>query len=339
MVLSTFTEALQSVPNGTTPHVLLGNGFSRACREDIFNYGALFDRADFNSLSPLVRDAFGILGTTDFEVVMRALKSAARLLSIYAPDHPEIAAQISRDATGLREILVRAIAENHPDRPGDIASARYASCRRFLAHFKNIYTLNYDLLLYWALMNGELPPPVECDDGFRTPETGTQDYVTWDSDRHSQNVYYLHGALHIFDARTEIQKYTWANTGIRLIDQIRSALTNNLYPIFVAEGASDQKFEHIQHSAFLSKAYRSFQAIGGTLLVYGHAMAPSDHHVIRLIGRGRKIKQLLVGIYGDPESDSNRQIVSRVDELRAMRPSARPLQASFFDADTAQVWG
>ena len=92
--LPTFATVLESVPDGTTPHLLLGNGFSRACRDDVFNYGALFERADFNSLSPLAREAFGILSTTDFEVVMRALKSAAQLLRAYAPSHPEIAADM-----------------------------------------------------------------------------------------------------------------------------------------------------------------------------------------------------------------------------------------------------
>ena len=339
MAIHTFASALEQVPADTLPHLLLGNGFSRACRDDIFNYGALFDRADFNSLSPLAREAFGILGTTDFEIVMRALRSAAELLRAYAPEHPNIGVRMREDAAGLREILVRAIAQSHPDHPGEIGSTKYAACRQFLSKFKNIYTLNYDLLLYWALMNTDLPPQVRFDDGFRTPEGGAGEYVTWDSDRHTQNVFYLHGALHIFDAKTEIQKYTWANTGIRLIDQIRAALVNDLYPIFVAEGESAQKFEHIQHSAFLSKAYRSFQAIGGTLVVYGHAMAPNDDHVIRLIGRGRKVKQLIVGLYGDPESDSNRAIRIKVDELKAMRPAAKPLDAVFFDAASAQVWG
>ena len=28
----------------------------------------------------------------------------------------------------------------------------------------------------------------------------------------STEVYYLHGPLHVFDARIEVQKYTWVNT-------------------------------------------------------------------------------------------------------------------------------
>lgn len=338
MALISFETALARVPAGRRPHVVLGNGFSRACRDDIFAYGALFERADFHALSPLARDAFGILGTTDFEVVMRALRDAARLIRLYAPPLPDVANHMERDAAGLREVLVQAIAQNHPDHPATISAAQYSACRRFLGHFKRIYTLNYDLLLYWALMNDEHPPRIPCDDGFRTPEDGAQEYVTWEPGRHDQNVHYLHGALHVFDAGTEVQKYTWANTGVRLIDQIRAALTDELYPIFVAEGESAQKYKRIRHSDFLHKAYRSFQEIGGTLFVYGHAMSPNDEHIIRLIGRG-KVEQLFVGIYGDENTEPNQAIRRRVELLQGGRPARKPLEADFFGAETAHVWG
>ena len=44
---STFAEALQRTRDAPKRHLMLGNGFSRALRDDIFAYGALFDRADF----------------------------------------------------------------------------------------------------------------------------------------------------------------------------------------------------------------------------------------------------------------------------------------------------
>ena len=336
--LITFDAARALVQGGRTPHLLLGNGFSRAWRDDIFAYTALFERADFGNLSPSARQAFDRLGTTDFEVVMRTLRDAAQLIPIYAPDRPDIAAQLQEDANGLREVLVRAIAENHPEYPAEIAREAFAACRQFLSLFDKIYTLNYDLLLYWALMQNEIPPLVRSDDGFRTPEDGQQEYVTWEPGRHGQNVYYLHGALHIFDGGIEVQKYTWMNTGIRLIDQIREALNNNIYPIFVAEGESRQKYERIRHSDLLSKAYRSFQEIGNALFVYGHAMAPNDNHIVRLIGQG-KLRQLFVGIYGDEMSTDNQLIWRKVEELQAMRPAHRPLEAVYFDARTARVWG
>ena len=338
MALLSFEAALARVRDGRAPHLLLGNGFSRACRDDIFAYTALFDRADFNRLSPLARQSFDLLGTTDFEVVMRALRNAARLMTLYAPEKPELATRFQEDADGLREVLVRAIADNHPAWAGEIDPARYAACRQFLTRFDNVYTLNYDLLLYWAVMQSEIPPPVRSDDGFRTPEEGEQEYVTWEPGRYAQNIYYLHGALHIFDAGTEVQKYTWTNTGIRLIDQIRAALNNSLYPIFVAEGESGQKFERIRHSDFLSKAYRSFQEMANALFVFGHAMAPNDDHIMRLIGRG-KIKQLFVGIYGHEESEGNQRIRRKVETLQGMRPPRRPLEVGYFAAADAHVWG
>jgi hypothetical protein len=337
MSLVTFETALAHVPDGKRPHLLIGNGFSRACRDDIFAYTALFQRADFGKLSPLARKSFDILRTTDFEVVMRALRDAARLLEIYAEDRPDLAKALRQDADGLREVLVRAIADNHPAYPGEIAGQRYAACRRFLANFENIYTLNYDLLLYWAVMQTEISPTIAGDDGFRTPEEGSQEYVTWEPGRYKQNIHYLHGALHIFDAGTEVQKYTWTNTGVRLIDQIRSALDNGLYPIFVAEGETAQKFERIRHSDFLSKAYRSFQEIGNSLFIYGHAMSPNDEHITRLIGRG-KLKHLFVGLYGAENSEGNQWIRRKVETLQAGRGRKNTLTVEFFDAQSAHVW-
>jgi hypothetical protein len=192
--------------------------------------------------------------------------------------------------------------------------------------------------LYWAVMQTEISPTIFADDGFRTPDDGVQEYVTWEPGRHKQNIHYLHGALHVFDAATEVQKYTWTNTGVRLIDQIRSALDNGLYPIFVAEGESAQKFERIRHSDFLSKAYRSFQEIRNSLFIYGHAMSPNDEHLTRLIGRG-KLKHLFVGLYGAEDSEGNQWIRRRVERLQADRGRNDPLTVEFFDAQSAQVWG
>ncbi len=335
----TFDEALASVPQTARRHALLGNGFSRACRDDIFSYSTLFDQADFNALSPAAREAFRALGTSDFEVVMRALRNTATLVQLYAPEETDLSQRFGRDAEGLREVLVRAIADNHPDRPGTVAAPAYSACRAFLANFHSIYTLNYDLLLYWALMQEEIEPSVLFDDGFRTPDEGAADYVTWDVEKTDrQNIFYLHGALHVFDGGHEIQKYTWVNTGIPLIEQIRSALESGLYPLFVAEGDSDRKLEKIRHSDFLFRAYRSFSKIGGTLFVHGHSMGPSDKHIIRLIEKNN-VSHLYVSLHGDAESENNRRIRARAEETARGRPERRPLEISYYDAGSAHVWG
>jgi hypothetical protein len=333
----TFQESLAHAEGNK--HLLLGNGFSRACRDDIFAYDALFQRADFSALPRTARSAFDALDSTDFEFVMRALRTAAALIRVYGAHNVALAADLLRDADGLRDVLARAIAQNHPDRPDDISVHSYESCRTFMQYFDSIYTLNYDLLLYWALMQEELAPDVQFDDGFRTPDAGEAEYVTWDVEKtDGQTIYYLHGALHLFDAGPELQKYTWKNTGIALVDQIRAALQENLYPLIVAEGTSAQKVARIQHSLYLGRGYRSFSKIRGSLFVYGHAMNPSDEHWYRLIQKG-KVRQLFVGIFGDPDSVGNRNLVARGAQLQELRPEKNPLKVTFFDSATTNVWG
>jgi hypothetical protein len=337
--LPNFDRAMRRIEQGKKPHLLLGNGFSRACRDDIFAYGALFDRADFKKCSPKARRAFEVLNTTDFEVVMRALRHTAALLELYAREaDPALRKQLLGDAKALREVLVRAIADSHPAQPADISPDSYVRCRKFLARFGDVYTLNYDLLLYWAIMQEQLAPELRFDDGFRTPDGGVEEYVTWEVEKtDKQNIFYLHGALHVFDAGHVVQKYTWINTGIRLIDQVRDALKRGLYPLFVAEGESEKKLDRIKHSDFLARAYRSFAKIGGTLVILGHSFADNDAHILQRIARG-KVAKLLVGVHGDPESAANRRLMRRARDLALGRLERRPLSVEFFDSTTAEVW-
>lgn len=47
--------------------LLLGNGFSRALRDDLFSYDALYEEVDFSKVSPTAKAAFDALKTRDFE--------------------------------------------------------------------------------------------------------------------------------------------------------------------------------------------------------------------------------------------------------------------------------
>ena len=335
-----FQKALRLEPETNRRHLLLGNGFSIACRHDIFTYGALFERADFSALGPEVRAAFDRLGTTDFEDVMRTLTSASKLIRLYKPGDEVLADRLTHDANALREVLANAIAQSHPDHPFEIDAHEYAACRHFLSDFKSIYTVNYDLLLYWTIMQEELEPSLKFDDGFRTPDSGPQDYVTWEVEKtDNQNVHYLHGALHIFDAGHEIKKYTWVNTGERLINQIRAALAANMFPLIVAEGGSEQKLAHINHSNLLSRSYRSFAKIANTLFIFGHSLGDKDQHILDMITKNRHINTLAVGIFGDPKSKKGKRLAARAEALATGRPSKWPLRVVFFDSKSADVWG
>jgi hypothetical protein len=341
-----FDAAMKLVDGRGNIHLLLGNGFSIALRRDIFSYGSLFENADFSG-EPEIAQLFDVLETQDFEIAIRHLNDAVRVLRVYQPEQRELLSKLERHASIIKTALVSAIAKHHPNRPYDISNKHYAACRRFLSRFDHIFTLNYDVLLYWTLMQDEVDAlDLKPDDGFRHPENGEEfSYVSWQRG-HSATVSYLHGALHLFDQGTEIIKYTWSKTDVPIVDQVRSALDENKYPLFVAEGTSASKVERILHNAYLAKALRSFEGCCGnaknTIVIFGHSLAENDMHILRCIAGGG-CANLLIGLYGDPDSAANRAIAASAEELAASRRNKKrgrfPLKITYYQAESAKVWG
>lgn len=372
--LLAFADALAASEDGKR-HLLLGNGLSIALFPDRFRYGSLLEEADFSDF-PEARHAFDALGTTDFEVVIKALRDTVAVLPIYSNDDA-LAERMRQHAEALKDLLVRAIAGRHPERPSDITEDQYRACRAFLAHFvgesrdrrgdggKDLrgqaYTVSYDLLLYWTLLHDEViqwnagdplasvleqTEPLEHDDGFRAPELEPEaPYVTWEAEgaADNQNIHFLHGALHLFDYGPDLQKKCWERSGgIPLVDQIRAALDEDRFPLFVSEGDSDGKLVRIRHSGYLQRSLKSFAGIcrspGASLFIFGHSLAPNDEHVLRQIEKG-KIRTLYVSLYGDPASEANRAIINRAQRFAAARNERYPLDVHFFSAESSAVWG
>ena len=64
--LFSFQEGLKDSEKFKKRHLLTGNGFSIACRKDIFRYDTLFEQADFSKLSLNIQKVFEVLNTKDF---------------------------------------------------------------------------------------------------------------------------------------------------------------------------------------------------------------------------------------------------------------------------------
>jgi hypothetical protein len=333
----TFDDAVAASAGGTR-HVLLGNGFSIACRPDLFAYQALLDSADFSKLSVDGKRLFDQIGTTDFEEVVAKLRAAGAIARLYAPADRKLAAAIERDAGLIKEALAEVLAQRHPEFPAEISDAEYESARRFLSHFDRFFSLNYDLLLYWTVMS-DTSEALPRDDGFRAPDDAEAEYVVWDPTprSESQRVHYLHGALHLFDTGSQIEKYTWSRTGIRLITQVRDALARDAFPLVVTEGESAEKFEKILHNAYLNHSMRSFSRIGGSLFIFGHSLAENDAHILDLIPAGR-LTALYISVRGKLNTPRNRALLRRAQALVAARTGGDELSLIFFDADSARVW-
>lgn len=328
--------------------VLLGNGFSMAYDRHLFGYAALADHAaDRDHLSAEARSLMEALGTKDFEAAMRALRSTMATLRALDPKaNKATIRQLGRIVVEIREALVRSVAGLHPERPQDIDDRCYLSVRRFLEGFNAIYSANYDLLLYWALMQdlkdgAKRFPSRAHDDGFRDSGVDGDETVLWNIyNPYGQSVHYLHGALHLYLGIDGLRKLTWNRTGIALIDQVREQLDIDRYPLYVAEADSQTKLDRINRSAYLSKALRSLSSVGGSLVVYGHSLDSNDNHILEAIVRSN-IRRAAFSIYGDPTSKDNRRIITAAKDLQAERnryKSNTPLEVRFYQAESVELW-
>ena len=357
-----FSQAIANAQIYNKKHLLLGNGFSIACIPSIFTYQSLFNEADF-SKRPNIKKAFKKLKTTDFELVIKSLEQSAILLKVYDANSKKVRNKMIKDASILKNILITTIAKNHPSDPSVIVDIKFNACRTFLSNFYlsggNTYSLNYDLLLYWTLMHDleDKERTLKPCDGFgretfiNDGEIEVSDYVTWQgtSGARNQNTYYLHGALHLFDAGVDLQKYTWNDTGVPLVEQSRLALEEDKFPVFVSEGDSNKKMKKITHSAYLYHNYKSFAGICANvgrgrkapntcLFTYGVSFSENDNHIFNIIGNGT-IKHLFIGVYGDINSKNNKEIIKKVNELVSLRSQIFPLKVTYYCAESANVWG
>jgi hypothetical protein len=358
MKLITFQDALKQAEPFNKRHLLLGNGFSIACVPSIFTYGSLFTKADFSDM-PEVKKTFQILDTQDFELVIQALEKGSGVLPAYLPKEISTSRKMLEHAGQLKERLIETIAANHPAFPAEIPEEKYRACIAFLAIFLDqggtIYTLNYDLLLYWTLMYGMERKLINIqpldgfgrDTDFNDGKLEISDYVTWQGDTkaHGQNVHYLHGALHIYDRGADIEKFTWVDKRIRLIDQARKALSEGRFPLFVTEGESKKKMAKISHCGYLYHSFKSFSSsmnyktknAKSCLFTYGVSFSDNDDHILKKIPKG-KVAKLFVSIYGDPDSVENLKIIDAAERLKVKRANG-DLEITYYDARSTDIWG
>lgn len=353
-----FCDAIGIAKQYNKNHLLLGNGFSISCIPSIFTYRSIFDQADFSKY-PELKEIFLELNTTDFEEVIYGLEQSIQIVPYYHEDSNDVIIKMKQHASYIKDLLITTVAQNHPDMPSLITEEQYKSCRNFLSNFisvdkvSNIYTLNYDLLLYWSYMHEMENESIKLyfNDGFvksydeETHEQGSE--LFWEGKTTEQNIHFMHGALHLYQGDGLLEKKTWLNTGVKLVTQARVALENNQFPLFVSEGNSNKKMSKIYHHPYLFNSFKSFEDVvnggkgtkpGNTCIFsYGLSFSENDTHIFNKIALGR-IKHLFVSIFGDKDEPVNKGIFAKCESLISMR-NEYPLKVTYYDAMTANVWG
>jgi len=341
MAIVDYTDVRRDL-DGVRSHVLLGNGFSIGC-DRVFRYESLYEAARAAGLSEKAVEIFERVGTNNFERVMRVLDDSEWVGRLYGLPLTGVAA-MRQDLRAIKTALVEAVAKSHLAHSGLVSDDKKAAALTFLAPFHNVFTTNYDLVLYWVAMHQK---PVHFRDGFGNDADDPEaPYVVFvGRSNASPGILYLHGALHLHEAGSDIRKHCWNRSGIPLTDLIRAGMEKREYPLFVAEGLPDKKLEQIGAHGYLFDCLQSLMRISSPLVVYGHALGPSDQHLADAIVQSNTQK-VFIGLHGDPGSGSNREIRrsgERMEQHRArLRERSRrvkSLTVAYYRSESANVWG
>lgn len=330
-------------------NLLLGNGFSVNYSSSIFTYKALAEHVKKNG-SELVKNLFSSLKTENFELIMEQLDQMIAVLS--SINSLKTAAQELTEAKeGLKTALLDAIRASHPEHVFKVTELEIKNCAKFLRDYINangkIFTTNYDLLLYWVINRG-LNDYEKPNDGFSKFITNPQEVIKGEVPEYSdliwtskqpQNVFNLHGGLHIFDEGGKIIKETYNQLeGGLLLDRINSRLDSGNYPIFVTDGNGDKKLKHIRRNRYLSNAYESLREIQGSLIVFGFSFSENDFHIIDAINQaagitstGKKIPGKLLSVYIGVYDENAKNYINSISDRFAVKVNT-------FDSSNAGIW-
>lgn len=319
-------EWQELVPHFKAGALLLGNGASIAVSSR-FRYSSLLERARSEVEHRLgARDLalFAALDTSNFERVLLALRHAEVVQQAIGKNPAEFQAV----ATSVRTALVEAVGMSHV-RHADVGVERLRAIGSSLRDHPFVFTTNYDLLTYWALMLLQDETGHTCIDYFYSDSDRSRLVFTpARSEPHEGRpgftaLIWLHGAIHLREDEACIRKDRAAQYA-NLLDKFASDVGAGQMPLFVSEGLAADKARAVARSPYLDYAFRKFQGYGGPLTVFGSGLDDSDEH---LMGALRRAPDLAVSIHASSRANAD----MAMNRIKSKLPLRR---IHFFEAAT-----
>lgn len=340
-----YSEVLKHLSDEKRHHLLIGNGFSIGC-DPCFSYTNLYGHAVEKGLGERAQKVFQRFGTNNFEAVMKLLDDGNWLAVTYGLTKDE--SEIARDLNLIKAALIESISKLHPDHTGKVDDIKKMKAVKFFKPFHNVFSLNYDILPYWINMMTD--PPV-YQDGFRQDPDDPDGPSLVFSERigDGKGLYFVHGALHLFNGEGGLRKHCWSRTMRPITALIREGLEQARYPLFVSEGHAVKKMEQIQSSGYLSYCYGKLGRITQRLVIFGFSFGTSDQHISQAIAANLEVTEVFVGVYKNQGAYPDgifravEMMVAYRDKLleekTARFRSAHRLKVIYFDSTSADVWG
>lgn len=302
-----FNEALEGSQNQKR-NLLIGNGFSISA-SPTFQYNSLFSKfsAEDFPYREVAQNLFQSFQTCDFERIINYLNISIRVaLSMY---NQQLVDYLTLVKSQIINRFIHTLIQIHPtnlyEASGCVAinDVNFANNAKFLKFFlrsveDNIFTVNYDLLLYWSLLEGMKNKTLSnVVDGFSQYKPGDPHRNYW-STYYPTNVFYLHGALHI---RKDIFGDAYKNRydDNKLLNKAYEDLNNSVYPLIVFEGSDEEKQIKIQNDKYLLMCNIKLAMAQGSMFTYGFSFSENDMHIINAICSSG-VSDIYIGVYSEP---------------------------------------
>ena len=334
-------EKWEDISKEFTDALILGNGASIALHPS-FKYKSLWRNAIGDELiSAEIQSLAKRLKTgVNFELLLRQLWIAE-----IVDDHFKIDANKIEEAyTELREGLIKTVREIHCSHDTVISDLRKAI--PFLRNFKTIFSLNYDLLVYWAIMaSNDSKDDHMFKDCFkyRYFRKDWKEVISECSDnRACALVFYPHGALQfVQDENGTDKKIDRVDSYKDLLDKVLSCWKEDpsILPLFVAEGDSSEKMRSIRRSSYLSTVYyEALPRSGRNLVIYGWSMNKKvDGHLLEQIGKG-EYERLAIAVHRPTTLNITDYITDYINQTDLMLRGFGITDITYFDAESEGSW-
>lgn len=347
MKLETYPDIVKDLEKKErTVHLLMGNGFSIAYDSKIFSYRSLSQHVK-ESDNEILKKLFSVVDKSNFEEIMKDLDTFITISdALDCDDETKNKLIDARDS--LKAALITSVKELHPEFVYNIPKEQSMKCANFLySYIKKggyLFTTNYDLLMYWVLMRNK-SDEVAIDGFGRDAENTGDEYIPsdeiewselrWGKHKESQNTFYLHGALPLFDTGIDIIKEEYDGFNY-LLENVKKRIDKKEYPIFVTAGSGNDKLNHIMHNKYLSYCYETLSNIQGSLITYGFNFGEYDEHIIDAINHaakpGHKYPDRLLSIYIGVFSEEDKKHIESIEHKFKCK-------VHIFDSKTADIWG
>jgi hypothetical protein len=330
--LSKFSKELDKLGSKS---IILGNGFGMsydiATGENNFNWDTLLDLCEIEEGSQihqlLAENHF------DFELVHQKMNNAIDVIKMYSEKNV-LVDELEEQIQYLREQLIVAVSRSHPSsfatECGIVESKkrqkRVGQCRKFLLNFDTVFSLNYDLLLYW----------IRC---FENNFLGNDSFDKIDGELvfcpdDDADFLFPHGSLFTYrDGVGALKcKSSRANP---ILARLEDNINHGHFPMCVSEGTGEQKLEAIKSNYYLNFSYNKIKESKGTIFTFGCSFLDSkDDHIIKAMLKSPADK-IVVGEYKPSKRNFHRLELAFASLQEELQTNKRIIIA---DTDGTNIW-